>query len=298
MRDSLEFRALLPPVSSVDELLHRLDELARDSIKSLPRGEIVVSYSGGIDSAILATLVAEEVGANTSLITVGVKQSRDVENQRRDRSSLPYAKLQHKVVEVGQSRIEEAALEVANMVNVSTVSHLEDCLAFYLIAESLANLGQKGVLIVSANGPDELFCGYDKFRRILDSEGYEAVNQESSRALQSAEMLQAEVRKAVGAFGFQSGAPFLEEKFSKFCLEEVPAELKIIKGDDRLRKRLWRVYGGMIGLPREIVLKPKQAMQYSMGIHKIVLKMLDKDASLKRWPNVKRARTSLAETKR
>ncbi len=41
-----------------------------------------------------------------------------------------------------------------------------------------------------------------------------------------------------------------------------------------MRKRLWRLYGRTLGLPESIVSKPKKAMQYSMGIHQVLFKML------------------------
>ena len=49
------------------------------------------------------------------------------------------------------------------------------------------------------------------------------------------------------------------------------------KGDDRLRKRLWRLYGRTLGLPESIVTKPKKAMQYSMGIHQVVFRMVKRE---------------------
>lgn len=252
-----------------------LDKVARDSLRLSSDGALIISYSGGIDSSILAKLAGGTGNESDSvLLSLGAPGSRDI-NDLRMKGETTKTAIRHVIKEVEREKIEKTALKVSGMVQVSSISHLEDCVAFYLVAEEAQKLSKINV-IASANGPDELYCGYDRFRRILDEKGYEAVNEEIKRALQIANDLRRQVRKVVAAFGLRSVEPFLSGEFVDFSLK-VPVELKILKENDRLRKRLWREYGRSLSLPDHVVMKEKKAMQYSMGIHNVVLPMVRKN---------------------
>jgi asparagine synthase (glutamine-hydrolysing) len=127
--------------------------------------------------------------------------------------------------------------------------------------------------ILSANGPDELFCGYDKFRRIIDVEGYPEVQKEIVRALHTADELRKQVSTVVSKFGYETREPFFEPEFKEYSLG-IPVEYKILKGNDHLRKRIWRCLGRSLGLPSSTVIRQKKAMQYGMGVHGVVLSMV------------------------
>ncbi len=99
------------------------------------------------------------------------------------------------------------------------------------------------------------------------------MKEEINNSLKLANKLRAQVKLVMDAFGLRTVEPFLNKKFVEFSLD-VPIELKIAKGDDILRKRIWREYGRVLGLPEDSVMKRKRAMQYSMGIHKVILPMV------------------------
>ena len=159
---------------------------------------------------------------------------------------------------IDRDEIELAAKKISSIVTVSNLSHYEDCIAFWLLAKTARESSEINYLI-SANGPDELFCGYDRFRRILDSGNYEAVENEIPAALKMAESLGSQVRKIASEFGYQIYEPLLYGKFRQFAIR-IPVEYKILPNNDLLRKRIWRCFGRLIGLPEGVVLKPKKAM--------------------------------------
>jgi len=102
------------------------------------------------------------------------------------------------------------------------------------------------------------------------------VSEEIHRAVSIAKILAQQVRVILSSIGIELLNPFLSEEFVRFCELGVPVKYKIAIGDDRLRKRIWRLYGRKLGLAEEVVQKPKKAMQYSMGIHAVVKRMLKK----------------------
>jgi asparagine synthase (glutamine-hydrolysing) len=246
-----------------------LEKAAREAVLLVPKNESVLAYSGGIDSSLLASL-QEGAGSKSKLLTMGLEKSSDVSSVLRGiQSSGSRNLIVRPVVRV---EVERASKRVSELVHVSTLSHLEDCIAFWLISEYTCTLSHVNYL-VSANGPDELFCGYDRFRRILDSTGYDAVEKEISRALDIADDLSRQVKAVVLHFGLGIVEPFLNHKFRSETLK-IPLEYKILPGNDLLRKRIWRCLGRSLNLPEEIVMRPKKAMQYGMGIHGIVSAML------------------------
>jgi asparagine synthase (glutamine-hydrolysing) len=230
----------------------------------------VLGYSGGIDSSILAKLLGD-AGKNIALMTLGRAKSPDVELSSL--SLLPnLSKFETVLSTLERDDIEVAAKKISSIVTVSNLSHYEDCIAFWLLAKKSNEFPEIDYLI-SANGPDELYCGYDRFRRILDSGNYEGVRNEILTAVKNAEDLGSQVRKITSEFGYKIQEPLLEDKFKQFAMT-VPVEYKILPNNDLLRKRTWRCFGRLIGLPEEIVMKPKKAMQYGMGIHSVVLNLL------------------------
>jgi asparagine synthetase B (glutamine-hydrolysing) len=271
LHESVSFLDLLPRVNP-EEVLKVLDTLKENAVEVVSRipTTAIVSFSGGIDSSILQRLLRELQNGNPhQLLTLGSKSSYDI-NVR----SLGH---EHHIREIDNAAVEIAAKDVAKKVRVSKLSQFDDCVCFWLIANEAKRLGNSEIL-ADANGPDELFCGYDRFRRILNTGGYQCVEEEIRRALESAKVLKKEVKLILEDFGLDSMTPFLEDTFVEFGLSKVPISTKILSGDDRLRKRIWRLLGREIGVPENIVLQPKKAMQYSMGIHPIVFRMMKKGA--------------------
>jgi asparagine synthase (glutamine-hydrolysing) len=274
MADSVaraSFNDLLPlaNIHHISDIVSTLEKIASDCVKKTVSPDSLIAYSGGIDSTILAQLYSRY--SNPTLLTLGRKESSDMKAVSQD----PLIKRQGFLSVIGIFGIEEirsAAYDVAKMVEVGNLSHFEDCVAFWLAASRASKI--KGIrCMLSANGPDELFCGYDRFRRILDTQGYSKVKSEIPKALESAEELGDQVGLVVSKFGLETKEPFLEDEFKEFALQ-IPAEFKILKGNDMLRKRIWRCLGRAIGIPEPTVVRQKKAMQYGMGIHPIILSLV------------------------
>lgn len=268
------FEDLLPGAdqTSIGTILSSLRKVAIQCVETSCKEGLVIAYSSGIDSSILAELVRQRNG-NARLLTIGTAESSDLVASAND--SL--ARRNGFLLTLGRftvKDIQHASHEVAKIVHVDNLSHFEDCVSFWLIANIAAKNSEKGC-IFSANGPDELFCGYDRFRRILDKNGYDAVDGEISKALLAAEKLGEQVKRVVSDFGFEVREPFMHESFRKLGLS-IPLEYKILVGNDLLRKRIWRCFGRLLEIPEVTVVRRKKAMQYGMGIHTVVLSMVKK----------------------
>ena len=270
--DSPSYIDLIPDQGGQDFhcLLGKLHAITKDAVsRNLPDSSIL-SYSGGIDSSILNSIIGE-LGRKIQSITLGVPGSQDATALLETNTLAENDRFIRCIVD--RAEVEEAAREVSRLVRVQNVSHFEDCVCFWLIGK-MASSTTKAEFVVSANGPDELYCGYDRFRRILDAEGYPAVQNEIVRALDLADSLKREVKLVLSRFGLDSSEPLLDPTFRTFSISQVPIEFKILKGDDKLRKRIWRALGRNLGVPEQRVLQYKKAMQYSMGVHQIIVSLL------------------------
>ena len=260
------------------QILEGLDYVAKKVVRDTVADRSFLLYSGGVDSSILAAL-GVKVSKDLKLFTLGTRDSSDIKNSEKvpdlDFSNLP---LVRKIF--GDEDILKS-VERVKPLDLATFSHFEDCVAFTLIFQEISAISKTAVTLVSANGPDELFCGYDRFRRIVDTEGYESANKEILKSLDLARDLQKNIVNLAASFGLKTVEPFLESRFVDYCINSIPIELKISKGNDLLRKRAWREYGRFIGLPSTVTNKPKKAMQYSTGLHKNLLNMIKSDDSLK-----------------
>ncbi|MDA4111645.1 MAG: asparagine synthase-related protein [Thaumarchaeota archaeon] len=272
LSEQFEYSDLLPLADreSIEEIISGLRISSIGVINSLRGRNATLAYSGGIDSSIAGNLIANVV-SGVSLLALGKEDSPDF--RAVSESKIQYPKNAKIVIEkISKSDIETTANEISKIVNVSNLAHFEDCTAFWLIARRAKEI--QGVdTLVSANGPDELFCGYDRFRRIADADGLDSAEKEIKVALKSASSLGREVKKVVSEFGLDFVEPFFQAPFVDFSLH-IPINYKIILGNDLLRKRIWRYFGRTLQISEEIVTRPKKAMQYGMGLHRVILGML------------------------
>ena len=272
---AVSFNDLLPEADEawLVATLKKLEEIATDCVENTGTANSVLAYSAGIDSTILAELLRRK-SEEATLLTLGRIDSSDVKAVARDPlANRPGYRFVLENITVQE--IEDAALRVSKVVQVSTLSHFEDCVSFWLTAVATSKI-KKTKYILSANGPDELFCGYDRFRRIVDDQGYDAVDIEIAKALVSADKLREQIGIVVSEIGLETREPFLRQEFREF-VQKIPAQYKILRGNDLLRKRLWRCFGRSLGIPDVTVVRQKKAMQYGMGIHPVVLSMVKKE---------------------
>jgi asparagine synthase (glutamine-hydrolysing) len=159
----------------------------------------------------------------------------------------------------------------------NNISHIENCIAFYFISHLADQKGCK--LILTANGFDELFCGYDKYRQILPR-GEEALNNFMETKITNELTLVREINIFSKEFGVNIRQPFLTPKFIDFA-KKIPFTKKILNPNDRMRKHILRELAVSVQVPVESAMKPKKALQYGTSIHKNLKSIINKDETIK-----------------
>ncbi|MFQ6025778.1 MAG: asparagine synthase-related protein [Nitrosopumilaceae archaeon] len=235
------------------------------SIKtSVPDKKIGLAFSGGVDSSLLAKL-SVDAGYDVTLLTIGFSESHDIEFSKEIGKLF---ELSHQIEEIDSNTFDYVLDKVNKVVNTDNLSWNENCIAFYYVAKLAKRLGLQTVL--TANGIDELFCGYDAYRDAI-GEGKEKVMQLMESKLENEKNMMKAVNNVVSEFSVKIVQPFLEQDFIDFA-KKIPLELKIKNSNDLMRKHVVRELAAAVGVPEKSAFKRKKALQYGSLIHKTLMK--------------------------
>ena len=235
--------------------------------------KVAVAFSGGVDSCLLAKL-CDHLRKQVTLVTIGFPGSHDIHFSKNMASKMD---MDHKVYEIDYSDFQEKLWHVQQVIKCSNISHIENCIAYFYVSR-LAKQNDLNV-VLSANGCDELFCGYDKYRKVYWN-GEAEMNRLMEASLANEFALIDEIKTVSAQLGIQIQQPFLSSKFVQFA-KTIPIDQKIKGPDDMIRKHILREVAISLGVPEESAMKPKKALQYGSSIHKYFKKAYRKyDCSL------------------
>jgi asparagine synthase (glutamine-hydrolysing) len=256
----------MTPIENLSGLEKELYEHMMSSIESIKESKTVgISFSGGVDSSLLAK-ITKDLGYDVVLLTMGFEDSHDVEFSKIMAKTL---QMKHEIELISEETFSDVAKKIWETINVDNLSWNENCIAFYYVA----NLAKKHNIskVITANGIDELFCGYNSYRDFIP-EGEKVVLELMKEKLDNEIRMMKAVNNITSEFGVQIVQPFLSEKFVEFA-KTIPIEHKIKNKDDLVRKHIVRKLALSVGVPEESALKQKKAMQYGSLIHKNFLKV-------------------------
>jgi len=228
--------------------------------ENAPDVRVGVAFSGGVDSALLAK-ICSDLGKQVVLITIGFPGSHDIDFSK---SIALILGLTQRIAEIGEADFRSNMEHVRQVVKCTNNSHIENCLAYLYIASAAKQQGLNNVL--SANGCDELFCGYNGYR-LAYNDGPNALRKLMEEKIANEYLLMGEIAEIAKEFGVTVRQPFLDPKFVSFA-KTIPFEFKITGSEDMQRKHILRQVALQMGVPKESAMKPKKALQYGSLIHK------------------------------
>ena len=145
--------------------LDRIEELLVDSVKQRLKSDVEVGtlLSGGIDSSLISTIYSQYTNHRINTFSVGYKTHKKY-------SELPYADLvakkiqsNHLALEIGQGDFIESLDEV--MEGLEEPHADPAAIPLFHLTREIKKQGIKTVL--SGEGSDELFLGYDNYAKFL-----------------------------------------------------------------------------------------------------------------------------------
>ncbi|MBN1683713.1 hypothetical protein JW865_09200 [Candidatus Bathyarchaeota archaeon] len=233
----------------LDEVLQLRDKVDEKSC---------VAFSGGVDSSLLAKILVMQ-GFNLPLVSISFREGNEV-NYVKQASIYIGGNLYYKIVSLDE--LEKGLTHIIKTINYDRIALLENAIGYYFIFKYASDKGFKVVL--SANGIDELYCGYDVFRRQYHEIDLNLLIDELTDIAKNDKKIIDCVAKL---FDLTYYCPFLEDGFIEFS-KKIPLNQKIINKEDKLRKHYVRQEAIRLGLPTEIAKHEKNSLQYSSGLHK------------------------------
>ena len=243
-----------------EQLIQSLKQALLSSFSRLDNSaKCAVLFSGGVDSS-LAGLLASKQCSNTVLISTHARGSRDAAVVQHAADLLAID-----VIEVPMSGkiVWDLLPEVIYATECTRRMDIEIALPFFIAAREA---GRQGIpLVISGQGPDELFAGYARHVELYENSGEEALEAQLRNEVSITHKTNIERdERAISFCGVDAWFPYLDHEFVKLALS-VPANLKIAVGKTLERKTIFRELATELNLPMELAHAPKKATQYSSG---------------------------------
>ncbi|MBN1941409.1 MAG: diphthine--ammonia ligase [Candidatus Diapherotrites archaeon] len=239
----------------------KLVKLLEKSVEAIPKSEIGLMFSGGVDSTLLALLM-KKVKLDFKCYFAYVKMNsnpRDL-GYAKEIAERYFLKLEEIGIEIKEA--EENLKKTIKLIHNLSPVYLGASLPFYTACAAAKKQGAKK--IVSGIGADELFAGYARF--------FESKNLEEDCRNAFEKMLENEAlhcRAIAEHFGLELCTPFLDEKIVEFALS-LPNRMKIVGGKNKFILRETAIE---IGLQKKFALRKKLAAQYGSNTDKAIAKL-------------------------
>jgi asparagine synthase (glutamine-hydrolysing) len=237
------------PVADERDAVARLRAALDGTLAGVDSTDLAVAFSGGVDSALLATRL------DAPLYAVGFPGSHDLAAARSGARALDR---EVRTVELDHGALEAALPRVARATGRANAMDVAIALALFLVADAAAADGY-GRLAVG-QGADELFGGYAKVARAPDDPRVEADTVRGARR-EVVGTLPDQLERdtlALRAGGVEPVTPLLDDRVVSPALS-LPGELLVSGRGERkwalrLAARAW--------LPDRLAFREKKAVQY------------------------------------
>jgi len=246
----------------LSELHIQITQSIQNTVKDKKIG---IAFSGGVDSTLLAKICVD-LGYDVILLTIGFEDSHDIVFSQEISKILGY---DHKIEKIKLTNFSKVSKEIKKIIKTDNLSWIENCIAFYYVSKLAKHYDIKKV--ITANGIDELFCGYNAYRNAIKLGEPHVMELMESKLENEIKMMKV-VNLISSQFGVVLIQPFLLQDFINFA-KKIPLKQKIYDSDDLLRKHIIRELALKIGIPEMSSNKCKKALQYGSLIHKTLIKI-------------------------
>lgn len=259
---------------SLAESSTKLQGLLTRSIQRITNnvGKIAVAFSGGLDSALTATLAKKE-GASVEAVSVGLAGSPELSTVEGFARQLD---LPITIETFTPDSLEEYLRRILWLIEEPNLMKVSVAVPLHWAAMVAARRGYS--VMLCGQGSDELYGGYAKYARILGSAGRRALAQQLYRSvIESAQVNYERDDQACAPFGVELRTPFSDPDVIRFSLT-VPSQLKVKDQSDVMRKWVLREVAKQVGLPDEMAWRRKKAIQHGTGVENAIRALAKKRA--------------------
>lgn len=249
----------------MNEMNKKLLKNIKNSIsETVKEKKIGIAFSGGVDSTLISK-ICNDMNYDITLLTIGFPDSHDILFAKEVNTFLNYT---HHILEIDSETFPNITSKIHKKIKTENLSWNENCIAFYYVSKLASSLDLDTV--ITANGIDELFCGYNAYREAFSGGKSQILEVMNSKLDNELKMMKA-VNLISSEFGVKILQPLLALNFIEYA-KTIPMSEKIHDSEDLYRKHIIRKLAREINVPEISCTKRKKALQYGSKIHKALLK--------------------------
>lgn len=244
-----------PVDKDVDHYSEKIRLTFTNSVKKRLMSDVPlgVFLSGGLDSSLLASVTSQFISPLHSFST-GTENSPDILAARKVSEYL--GTIHHEYI-ITEKKIFDALPDVIYYLESFDQDLVRNGLPCYFTSKIAA---EHVKVILSGEGADELFCGYNYYRDISDSKD---LHRELRRSIQNLHNLNLQrMDRMTMAHSIEGRVPFLDEEMISLA-QEVPSRLKLDSSSDIEKWILRKAFEGY--LPEDILWRGKSQFTHGSG---------------------------------
>jgi len=246
---------------SEDEICKNIREHLSKAVEKrmMAEREIGCLLSGGLDSSLIAALVAQHSNGNTlKTFSIGISGSIDLEYAR---IAADHIGTIHHQIEVTEKDFLDAIETVIYNIESFDTTTVRASVGNYLVSKFIRENSDCKV-VFNGDGADEACCGYVYLKNAPSPAELQWESERLVKELYLFDVLRSD--RSISSNGLEARTPFLDKAFVKYYLS-IPPELKMFDGVKRLEKHLLRqAFDGVDLLPDNILWRRKCA--FSDGV--------------------------------
>ena len=255
-----------------EELKNNILEATVKRVENLDN--VALLFSAGVDSTLLAVLL-KKLNIPTTLYTVGTENSQDLQFAKKVSEDI---QLPLKTWIINKDIIADNFSKTINIIEDTNLMKIGVGMTIFLTSKVAHEDNHK--VILSGQGADELFCGYNRYKNKYNTP--KELLEELSYDLNNMYHVNLERDdKATMANSIELRVPFLDKHVIETAIK-TPVKYMLHSEDDKIRKHILRDVAYGLGVPEYIAYRPKKAAQYGTGIDKIIKKKLLKNEEYKK----------------
>ena len=249
-----------PRIKRVADPERLLADVLRKIMDLYLPSECSLAFSGGLDSSIIAYLALSS-GKKIDALVIGYEGCLD-HSWASEAASLLGIRVKEIIVD--DEMVRNAIQVLEKYLPRKSPMDLAIASIFYIASK---NSSKK--FLVAGQGSDELFGGYRKYADAFERWGIGRAAELMRKDVEQLHLMNLERDELASSLGGSDLiAPYLVKELYELALSIDP-ELKLRKtGEGIARKWILRKAAERLGLPRELVERPKKAAQYSSGLMK------------------------------
>jgi len=246
-----------------DSIKKKLKEAFINSVGKRMQGveKVGIMFSGGIDSTLIAH-IAKKFDSKLFLYSVGMEDSEDIKYAKKFAGELC---LEVKQIILSEEELIRYYIKVQSLLYEKDFMKVELAIPVFICSELAKSDGVRVILIGS--GAEELFAGYDRHLQcFLKGGDLRKMLSDELRALYSKDLKNNEYVASLNQCELRY--PFLDSEVIAAATSIKP-ELNLSRSGEK--KKVLKLISKELGLPEEAAERPKKAMQYGSGMHKVLL---------------------------